>query len=183
MIDSWIPKTQHKGLVLRLFFFFPCLSISKALFWAQGFRAKHLKKKQLFWGHDSSPFFLPSASLVAAFTWSLTAIAPTSLIALKTNTLVFYMLKVTEVIRLADQHVRESYQALRRKDSEILFLSPWELVLGGPPQLIFLKMGHTKLPTPSNSAFTRGLHKGPNSRLKDRWERKSPPQMNRYALT
>lgn len=34
------------------------------------------------------------------------------------------MLKVTEVIRLADQHVRESYQALRRKDSEILFLSP-----------------------------------------------------------
>ena len=164
-MDSWIPKTQHKGLVFWLFFFFPCLSISKALCWAQGFRAKHLKKTTLLgpWLFSFLPAFCFFSSCLH-IKKVLTAIAPTSLIALKTNTLVFYMLKVTEVIRLADQHVRGSYQALRRKDSEILFLSPWELVLGGPPQLLFLKVGHTKLPTPtSNSAFTRGLHKGPNS--------------------
>lgn len=93
------------------------------------------------------------------------------------------MLKLTGGTRPAGQDVGRSYLALRGKGSEIQFLTPGELVLGGPPQLLFLKVGHTELPTPtSNSAFTGGLHKGPISWPNERSELQMPPPVNKYAL-
>lgn len=62
VIDSFAPKTQHKGLVLRLIFFFFFMFILNVLCWAQGFRFEPLKNK-LSWGPWLTLFsFLPAFS-------------------------------------------------------------------------------------------------------------------------